>query len=181
MAELRNYRKDIEIDENNLEDEWIVHPSNYLEYADIYAEAIEKRDNVKLKLEWIEANLDLDIRKNPAKYGFDTKPAEGAIKNTIKIQSKFREQSRLLIKATRRVNSMTGVKTAFEHKKHALGNLVSAKIAGFHAEPRNKVRDLQKVVNYDMHNKHKQNLSDTMKNRKIKKQGEAIDELKDRA
>jgi hypothetical protein len=170
MPELRNYNLDIEIDESDLEGEWLTHPSLFLHYSKILANAIKILDEEKLRLDWIAANIDLDVRKNwKKKYGFETKPAENAIKNTILISKKYMAQQRVCHQKTKIVNNMKGVKTAFEHKKHALGNLVTMQVAGFHSEPRNQLRDLKKVVNIVNHNKHKEGLSETMKNRRTGK------------
>lgn len=163
--EMRDYRIDIEIDENNLEDEWITHPSIYVHYSDLYADAVFRRDEAKLYLDWVDANLDLAIRKDYKKYGFESKPTEGGIRNKIITNKKHMEAAQKFNSASKSVNSMTGVKTAFEHRKHALGNLVSLKIGGFNAEPRNKIRDIKKLMSGGVHEKHKQSLNERMKNR----------------
>jgi len=61
---------------------------------------------------------------------------------------------------------MSGVKTAFDHKKHALGNLVALKIGGFYSEPRNIVRDVKKIQAVKGHEERKKQLNQRMKNRK---------------
>ncbi len=171
MVEMRNYADDIEID-SDLEGEWVTHPSLYMHYSEIYADACADRDDAKLKMDWIGANIDLDIRKTwdtaPGyeRYGFDTKPSEGAIKNTILINKKYLAAMRQYNKQVKRVNSMTGVKTAFEHKKHALANLVSLKIGGFYAEPRNKIKDVKKLLSSGAHDRHRRDLNDKMKKRR---------------
>ena len=166
MPELRNYNIDIEIDENDLEGEWITHASLYLHYSSILADAIANRDEAKLKMEWVAANIDLDIRKNwQKKYNLE-KLTEGAVKNITMINKKYLAAYRKFNKCVKIVNSLTGVKTAFEHKKHALGNLVSMQISGFNAEPRNKIRDLQKTISSGDHHRHKEDLNTRMKNRK---------------
>ncbi len=171
MPEIRNYNIDIEVDDD-LEGEWLTHPSLYLHYAKIYADACANKDDAKLKMDWIAANIDLDIRKTwdtkegYEKYGFETKPAEGAIKNTILINKKYLAAYRKYNKYSKIVTSMIGVKTAFEHKKHALANLVSLKIGGFYAEPRNKIKDIKKLLSADLHEKHSSDLNKKMKARK---------------
>jgi len=165
MPELRNYRLDIEIDENDYESEWLTHPSVYLHYAEIYADVVQWRDDAKLKMEWIEAKIDLHIRKN---WDEEYKLTETAIKNKIKTSKKFLKVARHYNKCVKRVNSLIGIKTAFEHKKHALSNLVSMKISGFYAEPRNKVRDLKKQMSMESHEKHKTLLQESLKNRSKK-------------
>jgi len=167
MVEMRDYKQDIEIDESDLEGEWITHPSLYLHYSEIYADACANKDDAKLRMEWIAANIDLDVRKNwnTPKYDLE-KLTEGVIKSCTLINKKYMEAYKKYNKCVKIVNSMTGVKTAFEHRKHALGNLVSLKIGGFNAEPRNKIRDISKLISSGAHDKHKKDLQETMKERR---------------
>lgn len=171
MPEIRDYKVDILIS-NDLENEWLTHPSTYMYYAEEFADACEDRDNAKLKMEWIAATIDLDIRKTwdttkgYKKYEFDKKPTEGAIKNTILIDKEYQTAYKTYNKAVKKVNSMTGIKTAFEHKKHALANLVSLKIGGFYAEPRNKIQDVKKLAGANVHEKQQEVLNEKMKRRK---------------
>jgi len=147
--EMRDYRRDIDVDPENLEEEWVMHPSIYLYYSELLAQALFDKDEAKLKLEWIDANIDLDIRKNYTKYDFESKPSEGGIRSTIIKNKKHREAENIYNLSCKKVNSLTGVKTAFEHKKHALSNLVSLRITGFHSEPRNKIQDLKSKERVD--------------------------------
>lgn len=164
--EMRDFRRDIDIDKDNLEEEWLMHPSLYLHYSDQYADAAYQKDQAKLKLEWITAELDLAIRKNYKEYGFSSKPTEGGIKNTIILDEKYQKALAILNKKTKLLNTMSGVKTAFDHKKHALGNLVALKIGGFYSEPRNIVRDVKKIQAVKGHEERKKQLNQRMKNRK---------------
>lgn len=141
--ETRDFQSDVSIDKDNLEEEWILHSSLYLYYSTQYAKATFQKDQAKSELEWITAELDLEIRSNPRKYGFPSKPTEGGIKNTIIVNKKYQEASEKFNKKTRLFNVLTGVKTALEHRKHALGNLVALKIGGFYSEPRNIVKDVK--------------------------------------
>lgn len=141
--EMRDFRRDIDIDKDNLEEEWLLHPSLYLYYSCEYSEAFNAKEKAKQKLDWIAAKLDLDIRKNYKKYGFDSKPAEGGIKNTVLTHKEYQKALKKYNKAQDLFSTFTGVKTAFEHRKHALGNLVALKIGGFYSEPRNIVKDIK--------------------------------------
>lgn len=166
-AEMRDFRQDIEINQDNLEEDWLTHPSLYLYYSDLYAEAIHKKDQAKLKLDLVTAKLDLDIRKNFKNYGFDSKPAEGGIKNTIIVQEETIKAQEELNKKTKILNSFNGVKTAFEHRKMALSNLVSLLIGGFYSEPRNQTKDIKKLQNKKAHNSHKKVLNENHRKKKI--------------
>jgi hypothetical protein len=142
--EMRDFRRDIDIDKDDLEEEWLLHPSLYLYYSCEYSEAFNAKEKAKQKLDWVTAKLDLDIRKNYKKYGFDSKPAENGIKNTVILHKEYQKALKKYNKAQDLFSTFTGVKTAFEHRKHALGNLVALKIGGFYSEPRNIVKDIKK-------------------------------------
>lgn len=169
MAEIRDYSKDIEINEFDLESEWITHSSLYMHYSGILAEAIANKDDAKLKMEWIAAKIDLDVRKNWSNEKYDLeKLTEGAIKNITMTNGNYLKAYRKYNHCVKIVNSLTGVKTAFEHRKHALSNLVSLQISGFNSEPRNKIQDLQNARNKNNHNNHKEDLTESMNKRKKK-------------
>jgi hypothetical protein len=139
----RDYSKDIEINENDLEAEWLEQPSLMLYYSERYAEAIHKRDMRKIRLDYVFADIDSDIRKNWNKH-FDSKPTEVALKNYITKDARYRKAEKLHINAVRDVNILAGVKTSFDHRKRALENLVSLRISGFHSEPKRQRQIMDK-------------------------------------
>jgi len=151
----QDYVKDIRINEHDLESEWINQPSMMMEYNDLYAVAIFERDELKVKLEYTAAQLDAEIRKNYAKFGFDSKPTEAAIKNTIVCRKRYVDVMKKTLIANKQANLMAGVRTSFEHRKKALENLVTLKVTGFYSEPRNKARDIKekKLTKHHTHNK----------------------------
>lgn len=141
---IREYKKDIRINENNLEDEWINQPSLFLYYAEAHAEAIHERDLAKAKTEYVYAIMYSDIKTNWEK-SFDNKPTEPAIKESILKHPKYKKSERAFIDASKNMNLMLAAKTAFDHRKMALSNLTSLKIGGFYSEPRNKKQDVDNM------------------------------------
>ena len=133
----RDFKEDIHIDEHNLEGEWLEQPSYFLYYAEAHAEALYERDMAKSRLDLQYAKMYSDIKKNWEKY-FDSKPTEPAIKEFIMKHPAYQTLERKLIEAAKDVNLLLSVKTAFDHRRRALENLVSLKIAGFHSEPRTR-------------------------------------------
>jgi hypothetical protein len=166
--EMRDFRSDITINPNNLEEEWILHASLYLHYSCQYSEAFDQKEKAKQYLEWIAAKLDLEIRKDWKKFGFNSKPAETGIKNIVFTHKKYQKALKKFNKANELFTTMTGVKTAFEHRKHSLGNLVALKIGGFYSEPRNVVKDVKKIQAVKGHKERKKELNKKMKKKGIK-------------
>lgn len=151
----RDYKEDIKIDERDLEHEWLEQPSLFLYYAEAHADAMHERDLAKSKADYTYAIMYSDVKKNWEKY-FDSKPTEPAIKEYIISNPRFRKAEKLFLNAAHHVNAMLAAKTAFDHRKRALENLVSLRISGFHSEPRNKTR---KIREKGGHKTQKQNLN----------------------
>ena len=142
---MRDFKEDIKIDKNNLADEWIEHPSLYLYYSELWAEAIYIRDQLKSKLEYVYAKSDSYIRKNWKKY-YEKHPTEGAIKNWIIQSEKYRKVESELLEAQKNVNLLASIKSAFEHRKAALQNYVSLQISGFHSDPSSVKRNMNEKL-----------------------------------
>lgn len=152
-----DYKKDITIDEYNLEAEWLEQPSLFLYYAEAHATALHERDMAKSRLDLQYAKAYSSIKKNWEKY-FDAKPTEPAIKEYILKSPSYQKAERALINSAKNANIMLAAKTAFDHRKRALENLVSLKIAGFHSEPRNKTK---KPRESGGHKAHKEALNES--------------------
>ena len=142
MSDVRDYNKDIEIDENDLEAVWLEHPAIVMYYNKALADAQYNKDKLKIKLDQESAKLDADVRKNWKELNFDSKPTENAIRSWIILHPTYRKAELRHLKAIHEVNNLTGVRSSFEHRKKALENIVSLRITGFHSEPRNKVKQI---------------------------------------
>jgi len=140
--EMRNYKADVQINPNDLEQEWLEQPNLFLHYAEAHVEAMHHKDIVKAKLEYIYSTMYLEV-KSKWNTHFDQKPTEAAIKELINSDKKYSTANRKYIDACKEVNLFQNIKTAFDHRKRALENLVSLRITGFHSEPRNKYTKLK--------------------------------------
>lgn len=127
---MRKYNdSDLEIDRNNLEEEWEKQAGLYLYYSEELINITVERDKMK-------AALDKDIRDNPTKYGIGT-IREEVVKNAIVIHG-GEEFEMINIKTSILVAKVK----ALEHKKKALENLVQLYISGYNAVPKeNAVKD----------------------------------------
>jgi len=161
---MNDYNKDLKIDPNNLTGEWLEQPTKNMTYSELYADAAYKRDTLKTKLELTAAIIDSEIRKDFQSFGFDTKPTEVGIKNTILMDTRYKKAQRKALKAGKQANLMTGAKTSFEHRKKALENLVTLVVTGMHSEPKNKNKALDKLKNQELARLHK-------KTKKVLKEG----------
>ena len=133
----RNLEKDLHIDESNLEQEWIEHASRYMYYAEAWSDAVKMKDLAKQKLDIIHAELDEYYRLNWDRYS-EYKVTEASLESKIIRHEKYKKALAIYNKHNHNVNLLSSVKTAFEHRKKALENLVSLLITGFHSEPRQR-------------------------------------------
>lgn len=133
--QFRDYNNDIQIDRENLEKEWMEHPSIYLYYAEAHADAVYEKELSGDELDLVFSELDAQIRKDWDLH-FEKAPSEGAIKNWVIRQVKYKKALAKFQKAGHTANRLAAAKSSFEHKKKALENLVSLYVMGYGSEPK---------------------------------------------
>jgi len=134
MKEL-NYEKDIFIDENQLDIEWLEQPSLMLKYCNHESQMEQNLDIEKTKLDLLKSELDSQIRKNPSDFGVE-KITETVVLNAVIATEEYQEAylTYLDVKFERDV-AKNAVK-AFSQRKDALENLVKLHGQSYFAGPR---------------------------------------------
>jgi hypothetical protein len=127
-----------DIDLNNLEKEWVDHVNKVRTFTDKSAETKKKEAEAKAAMELAEATLLRDIRNAPDKFGLAPKPTEGAIKNCVLYQKRYKDAERAYIQAKYENDLIDGVVKTLDHRKRALENLVTLWQNGYFAAPREK-------------------------------------------
>ena len=135
-----DYQKEIEIDPDALDVEWLGQPSLFMKYSEACALARKKMDRAKEHLEVTRAELDKEIRSDPEKFEV-AKVTESAISSAITVHSTFRNASALFIEAKYEFDVLSRAVQAFEQRKTALENLVRLNGQGYFASPK-EPRDL---------------------------------------
>jgi len=141
MKEL-NYEKDVEINCDALDVEWLEQPRLMLIYCKYAAECKRKMDYTKEALEVKKAELDKEIRNNPDKYDIG-KVTETAIQGAVLTHPEYQELSNLYIEAKYEYEIATAAVRAIDQKKTALENLVKLHGMSYFAGPA-VPRDLSK-------------------------------------
>ncbi len=154
----RDYQKDAHINPEDLEGEWLEQPSLYLYYAEAHANALHDKDLAKSLLDLQFAKMYSKIKKQWDKY-FDDKPTETAIKEYICSHPAYRKLELEFIDAVRASNIMLAAKTAMDHRKKALENLVHLRISGHNAEPR--IKRNRKPESKEVHTAQKRSLNES--------------------
>lgn len=159
-----DFEKDVMIDPDALDVEWLEQPRLMLKYGQIAAEAKNTADNLKEALDSFKAGLDLDIRKEPEKFGI-AKITEGAIQSAILQDDKHKELSEELANARYEAEMAKVASMAISTRKDALENLVRLFGMQYFAGP-NLPRDLNHE--WEAH------IKDRESNSKVKIQQRAI-------
>ena len=129
---------DLSIDENALDVEWNNQSEKYYEVATDLANARQELDAASNELKLVNAELDLDIRSNPAKYGV-AKVTEGSIESAITVHPEHQSALLSVRTAKHRVDILTGAVEAMQQRKKALEKMVDLFLANYHSAP--KVRN----------------------------------------
>jgi hypothetical protein len=130
-----DYEKDINIDEQALDIEWLNQSNLMGRYAKHAAITKKEMDEARERLDVQKALLEKDIRSNPECYGLN-KVTEGAIQSTILLQTSYQELSQNYINAKYENEVAIAAVRAIDQKKTALENLVKLLGASYFAGPK---------------------------------------------
>ena len=118
-----SYEKDIEIDGQALDLEWLGQASLMLKYGRYSAKMQHNLEIAKQNLDIAKAEADKKIRKNPEKYDIE-KVTETVVANTILIEEGYKATYEEYLSTKYEADMARAAVTACEHRKSALENLV---------------------------------------------------------
>ena len=128
-----DYAKDLEIDQYQLELEWLAIAKQIMTYSEAFAQAIYDRNRAKEALDVTKADLDSGIRQAAA--AASEKITEAVVSNRMQMKPTHIEALQNLHKADYVVDLLRGAIAAFQAKKSALENLVRLFGMKYYAEP----------------------------------------------
>lgn len=135
-----DYKKDMEIDMDNLHIECVAHARMTTDYTDLLAQAILDRDKAKEALEVNEAQLDQAIREAAAnRIGPDgkvnpEKVTEAVVKNRMVLDLSHQQAVNRLIEAEYVVNVLKGAVKGCDKKGDRLKDLKEFYLNKYYAE-----------------------------------------------
>lgn len=163
----RNYQRDVQIESEALDLEWIRHPHKYMFYAEAAAKANDIVRRKKNDLEVIDAKLDKEFRES-----LEGKITEGVVKAKITEDERHLNALMDYNDALYHAELCASAVKAMEHKKVALQNLVSLLSASYFAGPK-VPRELKKEVKIQEEGLEKQKeLVREKASRRMRKQNE---------
>lgn len=128
--------KAFQVDETALQEEWVKQPRRYFRYARKLADAQLDQAEAKNRLNVTEAEAELEIRSDPARFGFKDKPTEAGVKARLVLHKKVQAAEKEVLEATHRVRVAEAAKEAMDHKKKALENLVTLWTQNYFSAPK---------------------------------------------
>jgi hypothetical protein len=137
-----DYEQDTLIDPDALDVEWLKQAQLMGKYVAYSASAKKDMDDSKEKLDMGKAYIEMDIRKNPAKYELE-KITEGAIQSTILLQEEYQKLNAEYNETKYEYEISVAAVRAIDQKKTALENLVKLLGVSYFAGPK-APRDLSR-------------------------------------
>lgn len=138
-----DYEKDLSIDPDALDIEFLAQPQLYFRYAKESVLAKDDYSRAKENLETVRAELDQAVRQHPEQYGFSTekKPTEVSINSAILQTQEYKGANENYMKAKYEADLVQAAVMAIDQKKSSLEHLSRLTIAGYCAMP-SEPRDL---------------------------------------
>jgi len=127
-------KNDLDIDKNNLDEEWLNQPALYGTYALLAASARQSYDEAKVALDVTKAEVDKAIRNNPEDFGL-SKLTESVINTTIPAQEAYKIAMKEVIEAKHHLDILIAMVSALDHRKTALSKLVDLLLADYFSKP----------------------------------------------
>lgn len=124
-----------EIDEHNLDREWVKQPSLYFTWARKLADARQDLDEAKAKVDVTKAEVSRAIRDDPEDHGLE-KVTEAAVTAAIPEHPDMIRAVKELSKARHKVDVYQAAVNALDHRKRALEKLVDLHGQNYFSTPR---------------------------------------------
>jgi hypothetical protein len=161
------FEKELQIDPDALDVNWLEQPSLLFRYASFLNEAEIDLEQIKNELEVLKSDLSIKIRSNPGQYGID-KVTEGAITAAILSDNSYQLKYQAYLNTKENVGMLKAAVYAINQRKDALENLVrlhgqqyfSSPLIDISLSDRYKEKQVKKEV---AKNKIKRRLNETTK------------------
>lgn len=128
-------RLDLQVDENNLDREWLGQPTLYFSYAAKLADAQRDLDMARNRLSVAKAEADQSIRRDPKLYGME-KVTEASVASAVAAEEGCVNAAELVAAARHRVDVFQAAVDALQHRRKALESLVTLFMANYYSKPR---------------------------------------------
>lgn len=125
----------LDIDENELDAEWLGQPKLRFSYSLKLAEAQHAFDEAKANLKLVEAEVEMDARESPEDYNL-TKVTDASVKAAVLTSDRYKKAQKGLNDAQYRVNILWAAVNSIDDRRKALEKLVDLWQGSYFGEPR---------------------------------------------
>ena len=136
MKDLKELEDKLQINQHALDEALREHPDLFYKVASELALAISNRDEAKQNLDELEAEVDIDIRKEAAVSG--EKTTETQILSMKKIDKRVKAANDTFLAERMNTGKWTALKEAYESRSYALSKLVDLYLASYFSTQEDK-------------------------------------------
>jgi len=139
MEDVFDFAKEIRIDVNQLDVEWLKQPQLFLIVAEAAADAKLEADRLKELVDVIECDLIREARQDPEKFGITVQSrgiTEGQVHAALKTHPQYRGAKDEYLRAVHTLDRLNAVVRAFDQRRAALERLVVLHGQSYFAGPK---------------------------------------------
>ena len=118
------------IDETKLDRQNNEQPRLVFRYGRKHAKAVEELDIADSNLKLVKAEIDEQIRQNPAAFGVE-KVTEAAVQNAILRTKEYQTALADMITKKRDVNDMGAIMNGLDHRRTSIGHALTMQQSGY--------------------------------------------------
>lgn len=122
------------IDENQLDQECYAHPSLVRKYSELTADARHEYMIAEQMLEYTEASVRLDVRRNPDQYGLEEQPKVDDVKAAVIADQRYQEAQTAVNKAKHDLDYLQAAVNTLEHRRKMLEKAVDLTLINYRTE-----------------------------------------------
>ena len=134
-----DFEREISIDINSLDREWLKQPVMYMKYAEQLAKANAESKRAKEAVELLWAELDSITRTDAATD--NKKITEAYVDSQIKQSPTYKKAQEEYRQAIYNADVLSAVVSSLDHRKKALENLVTLYVGQYFSAPSNRKKD----------------------------------------
>ena len=139
-------KKDLIFDKYALDDEFVNHTETYQRWIKVYAQVFTGRKRAEQNVDKVKAQLDLEVRKDPADFGLKPdakgKVTEAAIKAVVNGQEELKEAQADFYHMYELARYFELIMKDFEHKKELMKGTADLWIHKYYSDLSKTIEDV---------------------------------------
>ena len=138
----------LDIDPNELDQEWLNQPRHFYRYAKMLEKLRKTHEQLKAKFKLVAATCGKEIRQDAQKK--KQKPTEAAIINAMLLMEEYQEAEKAVIEASYQVGVYEAVVKSLAQRKDALENLVRLHGQNYFSKPQMNTDNKERMTDLRM-------------------------------